>query len=384
MAEGDSPFAARGMKPKDWEDIKSEVYRLYIEEDQTMVLVRAELQATHGFRACLWKWKRMVKRWNYTKNRTASTSHAISAPIAQNAWKRKRTPSSEKRLDNTEKRIRVGVAHSLGSDLPENVRSYPPIPGYEGGSSDKETSRKPSVFRSTSINIPGSSLGHAWSVFSRQWETEPCRSYNVDLPDEAQISLIGEIDGWLSDEHQPWSCQHLSHQLNHHDDNSTEDHDPFDIVREFELPFEEYNARPEILNSTPQPRYLCQNPGYTAPALDVRFVLAEVFTETGKYDKAEEYCRNLIATDSQEDVAVLLGTILDRTGRLELLATWLFTALANFILDWTKFSFEQNHRLYCQIYGIFEILFRSLDHDWDSLSETLREIITILKDLYSV
>lgn len=273
---------------------------------------------------------------------------------------------------------------------------------------------------STSTQVPSSSLGHACSVCPHQWEIESGETYRIDLPDEPQFSLIGGIDRWLLDEYQPWSHFELSSQLNYHDDTVVNDHNLSEEVREFGLPFEEYNVWPDLPNNLLQPflesrsmiaveqkdeiseeaalkdpstltgkltRYLRQNREYTPQALTVRFELAEALIEIGKYYEAEDHCRDLIAIDSQESVAALLGTIFARTGRLEdrleESTKWLFIALANFILDCTNYSLQQNERLFRRIYYLFAELIWLSEQDWDPLTKTLKEMMGTLKDLRS-
>jgi tetratricopeptide (TPR) repeat protein len=208
----------------------------------------------------------------------------------------------------------------------------------------------------------------------------------------------------------------LSRQLNYHDDTVVNDHNLSEEVREFGLPSEEYDVWPDLPTNVLQPflesrsiivveqedkvseeaalkdpstlagkltRYLRQNREYTPQALTVRFELAEALIEIGKYDEAEDHCRDLIAIDSQESVAALLGTIFARTGRLEESTKWLFIALANFILDCTNYSLQQNERLFRRIYYLFAELIWLSQRDWDSLTKTLKEMMVTLKDLRS-
>lgn len=261
---------------------------------------------------------------------------------------------------------------------------------------------------STSTQVLSSSLGHACSVCSHQWEIEPGETYRIYLPDEPRFSLIGGIDRWLLDEHQPWSHFELSHQLNYHDDTVVNDHNLSEEFGEFGLPSEEYDAWPDLPNNVPQPflesrsiivveqenkdpstlagkltRYLRQNREYTPQALTVRFELAEALIEIGKYDEAEDHCRGLIAIDSQESVAALLGTIFARTGRLEKSTKWLFIALTHFILDCTNYSLQENDRFFGRIYYLFAELIWLSEQDWDSLTRTLKEMMLTLKALRS-
>lgn len=269
---------------------------------------------------------------------------------------------------------------------------------------------------STSTQVPSSSIGHACSVYSHQWEIEPGGTYRIDLPDEPRFSSIGGIDRWPLDEDQPWSHFKMSRQVKYTDDTVVYDHSVSDEFREFGLPSGEYDAWPDLPNNVPQPflesrsiiiveqqdivsekialkypstlvnklrRYLRQNLEYTPQALAVRFELAEALNEIGKYDEAEDHCRDLMTIDSQESVAALLGTIFARTGRLEESTTWFFIALANFILDYTNNSPEQNMQLYRRIYYLFAELLWLIKQDWAPLTKTWEEMMVTLEGLRS-
>ncbi len=130
-------------------------------------------------------------------------------------------------------------------------------------------------------------------------------------------------------------------------------------------------------------RYQRQNREYTLQVLRVRFELAEALIETGKYYEAEDHCRDITAINSQESVAALFGTICARTGRLEESIKWVFIALANFILDCTNYSLQQNERLFSRIYYLFAELIWVIEQYWDSLTKILTEMMATLKELRS-
>ncbi|PVH87417.1 hypothetical protein DL98DRAFT_525470 [Cadophora sp. DSE1049] len=130
--------STRAKNDQKWDAQKNEIYRFYIEEDNTLDATIQMIEATSGFKASPRKWKMKLKEWRFEKN---LSKHDMEIIVAK-ARKRTRDESKDtifyygstqirpERIENFKKRKTASGKYVVSSraDTPENVTYRTPSP----------------------------------------------------------------------------------------------------------------------------------------------------------------------------------------------------------------------------------------------------------------
>ena len=253
------------------------------------------------------------------------------------------------------------------------------------------------------------SVAHASSVGSLDSEIECPPTTKTDMPD---VPLISMLDRYMSDELQPWSQYHLSHQLGDHDIVLAKHRQIFAQVTELVDLSDEQNSSPgpcciddqffldsysamyneqEDENSEAAAledlfglavtlaKYQNKHGEFAPPTLKQEFELAKAAERNNNHEEAEYHCRRILDRHPQIDVQSFLGLILANASRLEESTFLLFSALTVFIIQFPLSSIEGNALVFAPIESLFSELFLRSDQDWTSLSSCMCQMMTTIQ-----
>lgn len=116
-----------------------------------------------------------------------------------------------------------------------------------------------------------------------------------------------------------------------------------------------------------------------AQALNIRFQLVQALTGIGAYDEAEAHCYKVLEKESRVDVQILLATIYAKTDRPTGSANWLFYALTDFIVLFTKYTLEESVGLFNTIMELFDELSFHSGQDVVPLKAVIDQMWTTLQ-----
>ncbi|CAL3971432.1 unnamed protein product [Diplocarpon coronariae] len=105
-------YSTRARNDQKWDAWKQEIYRFYIEEDNTLDATIAMIESSSDFKASPRKWKMKLKEWRFEKNLSKRDMEVIVAKARKRAWDESKetvffygsTPIRPERIENFKKR----------------------------------------------------------------------------------------------------------------------------------------------------------------------------------------------------------------------------------------------------------------------------------------
>jgi hypothetical protein len=141
---------------------------------------------------------------------------------------------------------------------------------------------------------------------------------------------------------------------NDHEDNTAETNALGDIL-DLTVKLAEYQAK------------VAKHGEFSQQILKKEFELAKAAERCGESGKAEYHCRRILRQSPVIEVQTFLGVILAQSARLEESIFRLFSALAEFIIQFDISSLETNIRLWKPIEYLFCELLLLTEQNWDCL-----------------
>ena len=114
--------------------------------------------------------------------------------------------------------------------------------------------------------------------------------------------------------------------------------------------------------------------------LKKRFELAKIIERSGNHEEAQYHCRIILDIHPQIDVHIFLGMILVNESRIEDATFLLFSALTEFIIQFSFSSIKENDFLFALIEKLWIELVRRDDDYWSSLTSCLIKMINIVDE----
>lgn len=245
--------------------------------------------------------------------------------------------------------------------------------------------------------------------------------------DLTEVPPISILDQWLSNELQPWSVYHLCHQLGDHDivlakhrrilaqvtelvavsqeqnslfvDLSNEHNcwpelccieDQFFVDSCSATDDEQGGETSEVLEleslfsrAVTLAEFQNTHGEFATPTLRQEFELAKAVEQNGNHEEAEYHCRRILDRDPQVIVQSFLGMILANTSRLGESTFLLFSALANFIIEFTFSSVEEDALRFPPIEFLFTELILKSEQDWGPLTLCLCQMMATIRKAIS-
>ncbi len=111
------PSKRKGSSKEDWENIKEDVFRIHVLEDQTLNDTMIHIESMHGFRAkfvrlqCTeqqltqnreWRWRELLKEWDFKKKTSTHDWQWMFRKTAERAKEGKETQFQHRKLEVTD------------------------------------------------------------------------------------------------------------------------------------------------------------------------------------------------------------------------------------------------------------------------------------------